>query len=235
MNTTDLQPKDKYQIRCPRLGHQISFSYCRIENQGIPCFKTLDCWHQIFDVATLLKNELSPEVFNQTFHREIKPKILSLMDLVEQAKKAIASAELSFKVTEKLYKEGGASEAEYTAAQAQLSGARAGLELAQKAFDDCRVTAPISGYIAQKDNNVIAGSYIAPGGVVTRIVDISSLKAVLPVGETEVGLVRKGMIADITIPAEGTTVFKGKVTAVAAGSDPMTPRDLCRASDEANA
>jgi len=87
MNKMNLPPDDDIQIRCPRLGHQISFSYCRSENQGLPCFKTLDCWHAIFEVEVFLQMELTSEVFDNTFKRTTKPKLLSLVELIEQAKK----------------------------------------------------------------------------------------------------------------------------------------------------
>jgi len=80
-------PADDYQIRCPRLGHQIYFSYCRQENQGQPCFKTLDCWHTHFDVQEYLKGELTTEAYEQAFSGKVKPKMLSLLELIEQAKK----------------------------------------------------------------------------------------------------------------------------------------------------
>ena len=82
-----LPPSDDCQIRCPRLGHQISFSYCRSENQGLPCFKTLDCWHSTFNVEAFLRTELSSEAFENTFNRTGKPKLLSLVELIAQAKK----------------------------------------------------------------------------------------------------------------------------------------------------
>ncbi|MBD3391055.1 MAG: efflux RND transporter periplasmic adaptor subunit [Chitinivibrionales bacterium] len=141
---------------------------------------------------------------------------------LEQARKAAASAELNLRVTKKLFDQGSASEAEHTNAQTQASGARAGLESAQKAFNDCRITAPIGGYIAQKERTIEPGNYLAPGAMVCRIVDISSLKATVPVGEMEVGLLRKGMPAKVRIPALGSTTFDAKVAAVAAGSDPST-------------
>ena len=81
-------PDDNYKIRCPRLGHQIFFSYCRSENRGSPCFKTLDCWHNHFKVEELLRKELTPEEWEQTFNRPTKPKVLSLLELIEQAKKS---------------------------------------------------------------------------------------------------------------------------------------------------
>jgi len=79
-------PADDFCIRCPRLGHQINFAYCRAENNGLPCFKTLDCWYPFFDVHAHLSDTLSKEAFQQTFLNQVKPKISSLFDLIEQAK-----------------------------------------------------------------------------------------------------------------------------------------------------
>ncbi len=89
-NTTTLPsepPEDKIEIRCPRLGHQVNFSYCRSENQGIPCFKSLDCWFNTFNVQDYLKDKLPKEDFEKAFLNKGKPKVFSLMDLIEQAKK----------------------------------------------------------------------------------------------------------------------------------------------------
>ncbi|MCP3898486.1 MAG: hypothetical protein GY707_01985 [Desulfobacteraceae bacterium] len=80
-------PGDDLGIRCPRLGHQINFSYCSSENSGLPCFKTLDCWYQHFDVHIYLKNKLSEQDFDKIFLTKGKPKVFSLLDLIEQAKK----------------------------------------------------------------------------------------------------------------------------------------------------
>ena len=80
-------PGKDFNIRCPRLGHQINFPYCRSENKGLPCFKTLDCWFNHFDVHAYLKEELSEENFEKAFLDKGKPKVLSLLDLIEQAKK----------------------------------------------------------------------------------------------------------------------------------------------------
>lgn len=79
-------PKDEVHIRCPRLGHQINFPYCRSENKGLPCFKTLDCWYNHFDVHAYFKNKLTKEDFKKAFFDKGKPKVSSLFDLIEQAK-----------------------------------------------------------------------------------------------------------------------------------------------------
>jgi hypothetical protein len=81
-------PGEDYKIRCPRLGHQITFSYCRYENKGLPCSKVLDCWFSHFLVEDFLRKELKPHEWVQAFEGPPKPKMLNLMELIEEAKKA---------------------------------------------------------------------------------------------------------------------------------------------------
>jgi hypothetical protein len=80
-------PPDDYKIRCPKLGHPIYFSYCRAENMGIPCFKTLDCWFEHFPVADYLQGALTEEEWGRAFLGTRKTKVMSLLELIEQAKK----------------------------------------------------------------------------------------------------------------------------------------------------
>ena len=83
-----LQPPDnEFLIHCPKLGHQLFFSYCRTENMGTPCFKTLDCWFQYFPVERYLRSELNAVEWCDTFEKPRTPKIVSLAALIEEAKK----------------------------------------------------------------------------------------------------------------------------------------------------
>ena len=83
-------PADSFQIRCPRLGQQIHFSYCRQENMGLPCFKTLDCWHIHFPVVDYLRQELTDAEWGESFEKPVTPKILSLAQLIDKAQKKAA-------------------------------------------------------------------------------------------------------------------------------------------------
>lgn len=83
-------PSDEIQIRCPRLGHQVPFSYCRVENADTPCFKALDCWHGHFDVVAWFKQTLSEDAFAAAFMNQGRPKIQTLMDLIQQAQTRVA-------------------------------------------------------------------------------------------------------------------------------------------------
>jgi hypothetical protein len=80
-------PDDTFQIRCPRLGNQIYFSYCRGENFGLPCGKILNCWYRYFDVENYLRSELSPQEFNRLFCVPPKSRVQSLMDMIAEAQK----------------------------------------------------------------------------------------------------------------------------------------------------
>ena len=80
-------PDENFTVRCPRLGHQISFSFCGTESQGLPCFKALDCWFDHFLVEEYLRAELRPEEWERAFERPPKPKMLSLLELIEEAAK----------------------------------------------------------------------------------------------------------------------------------------------------
>jgi hypothetical protein len=80
-------PDEGFKIRCPKLGHQITFSYCRSENRGLPCFKTLDCWFDHFLVEAYLRQEIGSEKFEEIFNTPHKQKMASLLELIEQAKK----------------------------------------------------------------------------------------------------------------------------------------------------
>ncbi len=79
-------PDDEFTIRCPRLGHEINYPYCRSENKGLPCFKTLDCWCHHFDVQASLAAQLTQDEFKRVFQDKAAPKIFSLLDLIKQAK-----------------------------------------------------------------------------------------------------------------------------------------------------
>ena len=76
--------------RCPRLGSSVPFQYCRIcGDYQQPCFKILDCWWEHFDVVRYLKDHLPEEQFNRLMAAQPKPKIGSLVELIERAKQQL--------------------------------------------------------------------------------------------------------------------------------------------------
>ena len=87
MEPSSIPPDNSLLIRCPRLGHEIYFSYCRQENMGLPCFKILDCWFAYFDVVDYLRRELSEEEWKEIFENPGRPKMISLLNSIRAAGK----------------------------------------------------------------------------------------------------------------------------------------------------
>lgn len=79
--------------RCRRLGQEVTFGYCRQETSGQPCRLILDCWWERFDVRGFLQAHLSAEAMAQVERAGTSPppaKVLSLLDLVQQARERLA-------------------------------------------------------------------------------------------------------------------------------------------------
>lgn len=75
--------------RCRRLGHEITFGYCRRESGGKPCRLILDCWWETFDVRSFLRAHLPEETMSQLEEARTvgpAPKVASLLDLIRQAR-----------------------------------------------------------------------------------------------------------------------------------------------------
>lgn len=84
------ESKDHMEQRCPRLGGPVTFHYCRLSGEnGLPCWKVFDCWWEYFNIVGYLENNLSAEKYNELKDAKPKPKVASIIELIEQAKKRL--------------------------------------------------------------------------------------------------------------------------------------------------
>ncbi|MBI5569523.1 MAG: hypothetical protein HY914_06210 [Desulfomonile tiedjei] len=81
------------EIRCPRLGGPVTFAYCRVERGDLPCPRAIGCWRAYFDVEKLFLDLLGPEEFATCFFTPPQPKVLSLIELIEKARRVIEQKE----------------------------------------------------------------------------------------------------------------------------------------------
>jgi hypothetical protein len=80
---------DQLQMRCPRLGGEVTFGYCRNEGGDIPCPRILICWQPYFPVEAYLRGKLTSDQWDRCFNRAPKQKVLSLLELIDEAKKRL--------------------------------------------------------------------------------------------------------------------------------------------------
>jgi hypothetical protein len=82
----DLSP-DHLEQYCRMLGHEIRFGYCRLLPEGRPCRLIVECWQGRLDVASFLNARYSRDQI-EAFLAPPKPKLNSLIELIERAKQA---------------------------------------------------------------------------------------------------------------------------------------------------
>jgi hypothetical protein len=78
---------DHLEIRCPRLGGQVTFAYCRVEGCELPCMRIAICWQSCLPIAEYLRNSLAPDQLERFAEKKPKDRIVTLVELIEAAKK----------------------------------------------------------------------------------------------------------------------------------------------------
>ncbi len=73
---------------CKKLGHFLTFAYCRHAQHNLPCDKVLDCWFQCFPVEKFITENYSSDEQKRIFAPP-KAKVLSLTEILEQAQQRI--------------------------------------------------------------------------------------------------------------------------------------------------
>ena len=143
-------------------------------------------------------------------------------DLVAaRARRAIAETQMersqtlfgSGTLTETDYEQ---SQLEYANSQAQVIRTEVALENAKIAMDDTEIRAPITGTIIQR--NVEPGSVISSptqdvggGSILMKMADLRTVQVRTLVDETDIGKIRPGMPAHVTVAAYPNQPFDGDV------------------------
>jgi len=166
---------------------------------------------------------------------EVDHAIYDLQLAQAQGNLAMASANLAvvsenYQSTLKLYKEGVANEkqkqqleAQYKVAQAQRDVATSTEALAQQMDSYCYMTSPVKGIVTHK--LVEAGELVTPGTAIVTISELDLVKLTIYVTEKELGKVRLGQSAEVTIDTYPDRKFPGKVIYVSPVAE-FTPKNI---------
>lgn len=171
---------------------------------------------------------------------DVKPgQVLALIDprlpksALDQAQAAVDQAQASFDYAkaqlareDTLYKVQAVTQQEYQntrvsyeQARAQLITAQANLSDARIAYDQTRVTAPLSGTIIEKDVDVgtviSSPTHDVTGGTqMFKMANLDTVQVQAMVDETDVGKVQAGQPVTITVDAYPSRPFQGNVLKV---------------------
>jgi hypothetical protein len=80
---------DKVQVRCPQLGGEVTFGYCRSLNEGLPCPRSLVCFELKFPVEVYFRKVLEEETFDRIFSTPPPSRMERFLTTLAQAKQRV--------------------------------------------------------------------------------------------------------------------------------------------------
>jgi hypothetical protein len=76
MDNHDAEP-----VYCRRLGHELTFAYCRQGSHRLPCAAIYGCWRERLPVAEILERHYSREELQRVFHPQ-PDKLTTILDIL---------------------------------------------------------------------------------------------------------------------------------------------------------
>lgn len=146
-----------------------------------------------------------------------------LVNSVRTAKDAVSKAQVTYDMAvrdydryQTLFEQGATSqqtldsaEAKKRIAQADLSSAVNSQSNAEQQYGYGVITAPVDGVVANVTATV--GQVVSPGAELMVVQDISQVYAVVNVEQKDLGLIKQGQPAEVTVDTYGDKVFAGTV------------------------
>ncbi|MBI4246563.1 MAG: efflux RND transporter periplasmic adaptor subunit [Candidatus Rokubacteria bacterium] len=125
----------------------------------------------------------------------------------------------------------GSRPQEIEAARARLGEARAAQALVQARLEEARLVSPLTGVVLRK--NVEAGETVNPGVSLLTLVDPNDLWVRAYVPETDIGRIRVGQAARVTVDAYPNRWFAGTISEVASEAE-FTPKNVQTRKERVN-
>ena len=82
-----IEEHDTLIIRCPQLGGEVPFHYCRTVNEDLPCRRIILCWEFRIEVSKFLNEHYSIDQLQRALSPPTKTRIETILELIDKAKK----------------------------------------------------------------------------------------------------------------------------------------------------
>lgn len=82
-----MEENDSLIIRCPQLGGEVPFKYCRTLNENLPCRKIIICWEFRLEIGKFLSDHYSFDQIQKALAPPSQTRIETILNLIEKAKK----------------------------------------------------------------------------------------------------------------------------------------------------
>jgi HlyD family secretion protein len=125
----------------------------------------------------------------------------------------------------------GARAQEIQAAEANLQQTQAAVEAIQIQIDKSELTSPVNGWVT--DLGIQPGEIANPGATLLRLSDLDEVKLTVYISETQIGKVKLGQPAQVSVDTFPERTFQGKVTFIAQQAE-FTPENVQTEDQRAN-
>ena len=137
-----------------------------------------------------------------------------------RAEKQYEMSTIEYKGTKNSFENGGTTEIEYKRVLAEWHNRRLIFEQAKKAYEDCTLKAPISGYVSVMDTSLSRGNYLNRNTRVLKVVNRENFVLEIFPGQREIGLINKDSPVSVHIElADRILENKGSILDISGGSD----------------
>ena len=110
--------------------------------------------------------------------------------------------------------------------RAAVQSAQANVQYYQDQLTDTQIRSPISGVVVSK--NLEVGEWVNPGTAILTVDDLSTIWARVDLEETQLGFVKVGSPAQVTLPTQPPTALPGQVMAIGQEGQFATETDVRR-------
>ena len=77
---------DHHSRRCPMLGHDVTFGYCRSPDSDVPCRRIFDCWRETFDVRDFVRSVYGEAMIGRILSAP-QDRAATIVDLIQKARR----------------------------------------------------------------------------------------------------------------------------------------------------
>lgn len=112
---------------------------------------------------------------------------------------------------------------EIAQAKANYEKAEAAIGLIEKSLRDCSVTSPINGYVVKKF--IEEGETVSMMSSLVKVSDLSNVELSIYVSETDLGKVKLGQKAEVTVDSFDDKIFEGEVIFISPEAE-FTPKNI---------
>ncbi len=136
------------------------------------------------------------------------------------AQSTLKQAQDAYDRMKTLHEKGSVTDIKFVEVETGLEKAKAMEAISRKNLEDTKLYAPITGIVAKR--SIEEGANVMPGTSVFKLVSIDDIDVKVSIPENEIGDIRTGQPATVTVSALGNKEYKGTIDKKGVEANPVS-------------